>query len=60
MLNILIYVCAKYAIWRLFKKIIILMDYFNYFQDFILEHYSEDGTEYENEIADLMDLRQVS
>lgn len=30
------------------------------FQDFILEHYSEDGSEYENEIADLMDLRQVS
>lgn len=42
------------------KKLIILMDYFNYFQDFILEHYSEDGAEYENEIADLMDLRQVS
>lgn len=36
------------------------MDYFNCFQDFILEHYSEDGAEYENEIADLMDLRQVS
>ncbi|KAH0619587.1 hypothetical protein JD844_000317 [Phrynosoma platyrhinos] len=27
-------------------------------KDFILEHYSEDGSEYENEIADLMDLRQ--
>lgn len=29
-------------------------------QDFILEHYSEDGNNYEDEIADLMDLRQVS
>lgn len=28
-------------------------------QDFILEHYSEDGSSYEDEIADLMDLRQV-
>ncbi|XP_062997032.1 rhophilin-2 [Elgaria multicarinata webbii] len=28
-------------------------------KDFILEHYSEDGSEYENEIADLMDLRQA-
>ncbi|XP_053127489.1 rhophilin-2 [Hemicordylus capensis] len=28
-------------------------------KDFILEHYSEDGLEYENEIADLMDLRQA-
>lgn len=28
-------------------------------QDFILEHYSEDGNSYEDEIADLMDLRQV-
>ncbi|XP_036390949.1 rhophilin-2 isoform X1 [Megalops cyprinoides] len=29
------------------------------FKDFILEHYSEDGSNYENEIADLMDLRQA-
>ncbi|XP_061450552.1 rhophilin-2 [Rhineura floridana] len=28
-------------------------------KDFILEHYSEDGSEYEHEIADLMDLRQA-
>ncbi|XP_053256301.1 rhophilin-2 [Podarcis raffonei] len=28
-------------------------------KDFILEHYSEEGSEYENEIADLMDLRQA-
>lgn len=28
-------------------------------QDFILQHYSEDGNSYEDEIADLMDLRQV-
>lgn len=29
-------------------------------QDFILEHYSEDGTNYEEAIADLMETRQVS
>ncbi|XP_006641318.1 rhophilin-2 isoform X1 [Lepisosteus oculatus] len=29
------------------------------FKDFILEHYSEDGSKYEEEIADLMDLRQA-
>ncbi|NXM82152.1 RHPN2 protein, partial [Oenanthe oenanthe] len=29
-------------------------------KDFILEHYSQDSSEYEDEIADLMDLRQVS
>ncbi|KAJ8407908.1 hypothetical protein AAFF_G00269520 [Aldrovandia affinis] len=29
------------------------------FKDFILEHYSEDGSNFENEIADLMDLRQA-
>ncbi|KAM9766020.1 rhophilin-2 isoform 1-T1 [Menidia menidia] len=29
------------------------------FKDFILEHYSEDGTSFEDEIADLMDLRQA-
>ncbi|PIO39788.1 hypothetical protein AB205_0034610, partial [Aquarana catesbeiana] len=28
-------------------------------EDFILEHYSEDGADYENELADLMDLRQT-
>ncbi|XP_062442087.1 rhophilin-2 [Rhea pennata] len=28
-------------------------------KDFILEHYSKDGSEYEDEIADLMDLRQA-
>lgn len=28
-------------------------------KDFILEHYSEDGSTYEDEIADLMDLRQA-
>uniref|UniRef100_A0A2K6C1Z6 Rhophilin Rho GTPase binding protein 2 n=1 Tax=Macaca nemestrina TaxID=9545 RepID=A0A2K6C1Z6_MACNE len=31
-----------------------------FLKDFILEHYSEDGYLYEDEIADLMDLRQVS
>ncbi|XP_048885973.1 rhophilin-2 isoform X2 [Brienomyrus brachyistius] len=29
------------------------------FKDFILQHYSEDGSNFEDEIADLMDLRQV-
>lgn len=29
-------------------------------QDFILEHYSEDGVNYEEAIADLMETRQVS
>ncbi|XP_078526573.1 rhophilin-2 [Lissotriton helveticus] len=29
------------------------------FKDFILEHYSEEGPDYENEIADFMDLRQA-
>nr|XP_014348562.1 PREDICTED: rhophilin-2 isoform X3 [Latimeria chalumnae] len=29
------------------------------FKDFILEHYSEDSSNYETEIADLMDLRQA-
>lgn len=28
-------------------------------QDIILEHYSEDRNSFEDEIADLMDLRQV-
>ncbi|KAL4642176.1 rhophilin-2 isoform X2 [Arapaima gigas] len=29
------------------------------FKDFILEHYSEDGSDFADEIADLMDLRQA-
>ena len=29
------------------------------FKDFILEHYSEDGNYYENQLAELMDLRQA-
>ncbi|XP_048885974.1 rhophilin-2 isoform X3 [Brienomyrus brachyistius] len=29
------------------------------FKDFILQHYSEDGSNFEDEIADLMDLRQA-
>lgn len=28
-------------------------------QDFILEHYSEDGSNFQDQIDDLMDLRQV-
>ncbi|KAM4614212.1 rhophilin-2 [Discoglossus pictus] len=35
------------------------VDFTTAFKDFILEHYSEDGSEYENELADLMDLRQA-
>lgn len=34
------------------------VDFSSFFKDFILEHYSEDGNNYEDEIADLMDLRQ--
>lgn len=29
------------------------------YQDFILEHYSEDESSFEDELANLMDLRQV-
>ncbi|XP_070848186.1 rhophilin-2 isoform X2 [Chaetodon trifascialis] len=35
------------------------VDFSTPFKDFILEHYSEDGSSYEDEIADLMDLRQA-
>lgn len=35
------------------------VDYTVPFKDFILEHYSEDGSEYDSEIADFMDLRQA-
>ncbi|NP_001088054.1 rhophilin-2-B [Xenopus laevis] len=35
------------------------VDFTTAFKDFILEHYSEDASEYENELADLMDLRQA-
>uniref|UniRef100_A0A8C7HTG3 Rhophilin, Rho GTPase binding protein 2 n=1 Tax=Oncorhynchus kisutch TaxID=8019 RepID=A0A8C7HTG3_ONCKI len=35
------------------------MDFSVSFKDFILEHYSEDGSSFEEEIADLMDLRQA-
>ncbi|XP_076594111.1 rhophilin-2 isoform X2 [Chaetodon auriga] len=35
------------------------VDFSTPFKDFILEHYSEDGSNYEDEIADLMDLRQA-
>ncbi|XP_037649921.1 rhophilin-2 isoform X1 [Sebastes umbrosus] len=34
-------------------------DFSTLFKDFILEHYSEDGNSFEEEIADLMDLRQA-
>lgn len=29
-------------------------------KDFILEHYSEDGSQYEHSIAEFMDLRQAT
>nr|XP_046257872.1 rhophilin-2 isoform X2 [Scatophagus argus] len=35
------------------------IDFFTLLKDFILEHYSEDGNNYEDDIADLMDLRQA-
>ncbi|KAK9543033.1 hypothetical protein VZT92_000846 [Zoarces viviparus] len=35
------------------------IDFSTLFKDFILEHYSEDGNSFEEEIADLMDLRQA-
>uniref|UniRef100_A0A7N6ACV1 Rhophilin, Rho GTPase binding protein 2 n=1 Tax=Anabas testudineus TaxID=64144 RepID=A0A7N6ACV1_ANATE len=35
------------------------VDFSTPFKDFILDHYSEDGNSYEDEIADLMDLRQA-
>ncbi|KAM9408835.1 rhophilin-2 isoform 1-T1 [Pholidichthys leucotaenia] len=35
------------------------VDYSAPFKDFILDHYSEDGNSFEEEIADLMDLRQA-
>ncbi|XP_054276992.1 rhophilin-2-like isoform X2 [Macrosteles quadrilineatus] len=35
------------------------IDFREPFKDFILEHYSEDGTNYEDAIAELMDLRQA-
>ncbi|XP_053305050.1 rhophilin-2 [Spea bombifrons] len=35
------------------------VDFTTAFKDFILEHYSEDGSDYESELADLMDLRQA-
>ncbi|XP_023289396.1 rhophilin-2 [Orussus abietinus] len=36
------------------------IDFRDPFKDFILEHYSEDGTNYEEAIADLMDTRQAT
>ncbi|CAN9506877.1 unnamed protein product [Ophioblennius macclurei] len=35
------------------------VDFSTPFKDFIKEHYSEDGNSYEDQIADLMDLRQA-
>lgn len=35
------------------------VDFSVLFKDFILEHYSEDGANFQEEIADLMDLRQA-
>ncbi|AWP01989.1 putative rhophilin-2 [Scophthalmus maximus] len=35
------------------------IDFSTPFKDFILEHYSEDGNSFEDEIADLVDLRQA-
>ena len=35
------------------------VDFGSVMKDFILEHYSEDGSEYENAIAEFMDIRQA-
>merc|ERR1739844_740068 len=35
------------------------IDFREPFKDFILEHYSEDGANYENQLAELMDIRQA-
>lgn len=35
------------------------VDFSTPFKDFLLEHYNEDGKHFEDEIADLMDLRQA-
>lgn len=35
------------------------IDFREPFKDFILEHYSEDGHDYENAIAEFMDVRQA-
>jgi hypothetical protein len=35
------------------------IDFRESFKDFILEHYSEDGADYENAIAEFMDIRQA-
>ena len=35
------------------------IDFRESFKDFILEHYSEDGNDYENAIAEFMDIRQA-
>lgn len=35
------------------------IDFSESFKDFILEHYSEDGNDYENEISEFMNMRQA-
>lgn len=35
------------------------IDFSDSFKDFILEHYSEDASQYEDAITDFMDTRQV-
>ena len=35
------------------------IDFREPFKDFVLEHYSEDADEYENAIAEFMDIRQA-
>lgn len=48
-------------VFYLFMVLSRILQYLTSFllQDFILEHYSEDSYLYEDEIADLTDLRQV-
>ncbi len=35
------------------------IDFREPFKDFVAEHYSEDGVDYEDAIAEFMDIRQV-
>lgn len=48
----------KLSIKQIVTMITIIIIYL--LQDFILEHYSEDGENYEEAIAELMETRQVN
>lgn len=50
---------SQSTLWKLNHKTFYLKYFIFMYQDFILEHYSEDELSFEDELADLMDLRQV-